>query len=294
MRSRLDHEVQQQRLANDSSLPHALLYTNHRQHLTQQLLRHSGSDQSLCILGAGNCNDVELDALLQHYRQVHLVDLDSVALDHALDHALARLPESEIEPNRERIHRHAPVDLSGMLPVLDRWQRFQLTPEELMRHPEATAQAIAQRLGAQFDVVASACLITQMQLAVLQALGESHRLFQAIRHTLSVTHLRTLAALTRPGGRVVFASDLVASDHLPLPDNASATTDAELKAVFEGAVRQGTAMHVAHPGILGAILRDDPILERDLQPEPISDVWLWHQGPARRFLVYAQHFVRGA
>lgn len=284
MPSRLDHEVNQQRLANESSLPHAALYATHREHLTQQLLRHGGPDQALCILGAGNCNDVELDTLLQRYRELHLVDLDAIALDHAL----ARLPESE----RHRVHCHAPVDLSGMLPSLDRWQRFQLTPEDLIRHPEATAQALQQRLGATFDVVASACLITQMQLAVLQALGENHRLFQAIRHTLSVTHLRTLAALTRPGGHVVFASDLVASDHLPLPADASATTDAELIAVFEDAVRQGTAMHVAHPGILGSILRDDPILKRDVRPEPITNVWLWQQGPARRFLVYAQHLVR--
>lgn len=283
MVSRLDHEVQQQRLANASSLPHALLYTHHRQHLTQQLLRHGGSERSLCILGAGNCNDVELDALLQHYRELHLVDLDRVALEHALD----RVPES----GRQRVHAHAPVDLSGMLPVLDRWQRFQLTPEDLIRHPETTAQALRKRLGADFDVVASACLITQMQLAVLQTLGESHRLFQAIRHTLSVTHLRTLAALTRPGGRVILASDLVANDHLALPDDAS-STDAELKAVFDEAVRQGAAMHVAHPAVIGAMLRDDPILARELRPEPIRDVWLWQQGPARRFLVYAQHFAK--
>lgn len=285
MPSRLDHEVNQQRLANQSSLPHAPLYTSHRQHLTRELLPRASSEpvSSICILGAGNCNDVELDTLLQHYREVHLVDLDA----QALEHALARVPEGE----RHRVHCHAPLDLSGMLPTLDRWQRFQLTPEELIRHPEATAQALAKRLGAEFDVVASACLITQMQLAVLQALGENHRLFQAIRHTLSVTHLRTLTALTRPGGRVVFASDLVASDHLPLADDASAT---DLQRILDDAVREGHAMYVAHPGVLGAILRDDPLLKRDLRPEPITNVWLWQQGPARRFLVYAQHFVRAS
>jgi len=283
MPSRLDHEVDQQRLANESSLPHAQLYTNHRQHLTQQLVRaaSSGSTDSICILGAGNCNDVDLDALLQHYREVHLVDLDAAALEQAR----ARIPE----PHRDRTHCHAPVDLSGMLPHLDRWQRFQLTPEELIRHPEATAQALSKLLGTAFDVVASACLITQMQLAVLQSLGENHRFFHAIRHTLSVTHLRTLAALTRPGGHVVFASDLVASDHLPLADDASA---ADLKRLFDGATRQGNAMYVAHPDVLGAILRDDPLLKRELHPEPIHDVWLWQQGPARRFLVYARHLRR--
>lgn len=284
MPSRLDHEIDEQRLANQSSLPHAPLYANHRQHMTRQLVRGASTQPptgSICILGAGNCNDVELETLLQYYRQVHLVDLDAVALDQAR----ARVAAAD----RDRLTCHATVDLSGMLPSLERWQRFQLTPEELIRHPDSTAEALAARLGTDFDVVASACLLTQMQLAVLQALGESHRFFQAIRHTLSVTHLRTLASLTRPGGRAVLASDLVASDHLPLTEE---TTDADLQRTFEDAVRHGNAMYVAHPGVLGAILRDDPVLKRELHAEPIRDIWLWQQGPARRFLVYAQHLAR--
>lgn len=283
MPSRLDHEIHEQQLANQSALPHSALYENHRQHLTQALLRGAASDatESICILGAGNCNDVELGRLVQHYREVHLVDLDTSALHGARD----RLPESE----RARLHCHAPVDLSGMLVHLERWRRFQLTAEELMGHPDTAAQALARQLAGPFDVVASACVLTQMQLAVLNALGEKHQLFQAIRHTLSVTHFRTLAALARPGGRIVFASDLVASDHVALPTDSS---DADLEPLFDDVVRSGNAMYVAHPGVLATILRDDPVLARDLSAAPIRDRWLWQQGPARTFLVYAQHFTR--
>lgn len=283
MPSRLDHEIQEQRLANQSALPHSAIYENHRRHLTRELLRGAASDQaeSICLLGAGNCHDVELSTLLQSYGEVHLVDLDASALQQAQD----RLAENQ----RPHVHCHAPVDLSGMLAHVERWGRFQLTPEELMAHPDTVARALASRLGGPFDVVASVCVLTQMQLAVLNALGEHHRLFQAIRHTLSVTHLRTLASLTRPGGRVVFASDLVASDHLALPLDAS---DADLQSLFDEAVRNGNAMYVAHPGVLGAILRDDPVLARDLSAEPVRDLWLWQQGPARTFLVYAQHLAR--
>ena len=282
MPSRLDHEIHEQQLANQSARPHSALYGNHRQHLTRELLRAaSDSAGSLCILGAGNCNDVDLGLLVQHYREVHLVDLDAVALQRATD----RLPESE----RARLHCHAPVDLSGMLANLERWGRFQLTPEELMGHPDTAAQALTQELGGPFDVVASACVLTQMQLAVLRALGEKHRLFEAIRHTLSVTHLRTLASLSRPGGRAVFASDLVASDHVALPPDIS---DADLEALFHAVVQNGNAMYVAHPGVLATILRDDPVLARDLDANPIREIWLWQQGPARTFLVYAQHFAR--
>ena len=34
----------------------------------------------LCVLGAGNCNDLDLAALLRAHREVHLVDLDAEAL----------------------------------------------------------------------------------------------------------------------------------------------------------------------------------------------------------------------
>jgi hypothetical protein len=175
-----------------------------------------------------------------------------------------------------------------MLDKLERWGRFQVTPEELAAHPGVAASAIGEAVGGPFDVVVSACVVTQMQLAILNALGDTHRLFPAIRHTLTVTHLRSLAALTRVGGRAVLATDLVASDHL----NLSSRSGMDLRAVFDQVVKDGNVMYVAHPRVFYSVITDDPTLKRTVTSNKPQAVWLWEQGPNRTFLVYAMDLVR--
>ncbi len=283
MASFLNSEIEQQRAANRSALPFSELYSGHREHLTARILEatNAGAAASLCVLGAGNCYDIDLEQIASTYRRVHLVDLD----EQAVLRARQALPDNV----RSRVVCHAPLDLSGMLTRLERWKRLEVTPEELMQHPEVTANALATELGTDFDVVVSACVMSQMQLSVLNSLGDRHQLFQAVRHTLSVTHLRTLARLTRPGGRAVFAADVAASDHLHLDHSASPS---ELRSVFDRIVREGNVIYVSHPGVLGAIVLDDPALKRQVELGAIADVWLWRQGPQRTFMVYALDIKR--
>ena len=278
MVSSLRSEIEEQRAANQSALPFSELYSGHREHLTTRILagNDSSAELSLCILGAGNCYDIDLEKLTSAYQKVHLVDLD--------EEALLRAREGVPSALRSRIFCHAPLDLSGMLTRLERWKKLEVTPEELIRHPEGTADALALQLGATFDVVVSACVMSQMQLSVLNTLGDRHQLFQAVRHTLSVTHLRTLARLIRPGGRGVFAADVVASDHLPIEATASPS---EIRSVFDRIVSEGNVIYVSHPGVLRAIALDDPALKRQIELGGIADVWLWRQGPQRTFMVYA-------
>ena len=105
---------------------------------------------------------------------------------------------------------------------LERWAAMQVTPEELMRHAAEASNGLRARLAGPFDVVLSACLLTQMQLGLLTVLGERHPLFEAARFTLTLSHLRVLTALTAPGGRLLFACDLTADDIAPSIANAGA------------------------------------------------------------------------
>lgn len=282
MPSRLKVEIEQQAAANASALPFLGLYAEHRQNLTREILRLAPDPPGgrLCILGAGNCYDVELPRLIAAFHEVHLVDIDG----RALERARQSLPEE----GRSKVTLHAPVDLSGMTGKLARWQRYQVTPDELMSHPEQVAEETVKQLG-RFQVVVSACVLTQMQRMVLESLTDRHRLFPAIRHTLTVAHLRVLVALAEPGGRMLFASDLVASDHLDLSGAKSAS---DLKAIFEEVVRAGNVIFVAHPELLKAILRDDPVLRREASFGGDPSLWLWQQGPHRTFMVYAMELAR--
>src|SRR4051794_15221122 len=170
-------QASEQALANQSALAHFSSFEVHRQRLTAFALSAAPkSDATLCVLGAGNCFDLDLDALARRYQEVHLVDLDAAALQRAFD----RQPAA----TKERLVLHAPVDLSGLLDRIDRWSRFQVTPEELMGHADATARQLRSGLGGPFDVVLSACMLSQMQLSVLNVLTDQHRLFEAVRWTL--------------------------------------------------------------------------------------------------------------
>ena len=62
------------------------MYAAHRAQVTRLLLEAGGdSPERLCLLGAGNLNDLDLTALLGRYREVVLVDLDGDAIRRGLN-----------------------------------------------------------------------------------------------------------------------------------------------------------------------------------------------------------------
>src|SRR6188768_3878413 len=271
MPSGLD-QAGEQALANLSALPHFSSFGDHRQRLTALAAALApASAGTLCVLGAGNCFDLDLDLIAGRYEAVHLVDLDAGALEGAVARQQAA--------TRERLVLHAPLDLSGLLDRIDRWSDFQVTPEELMGHADATAAALRARVGGPFDVVLSACMLSQMQLSVLRVLTEQHRLFEAVRWTLNLTHFRSLAALTRPAGRVLFATD-VSSGNLHALD--ALVPEVDCRALVQQLSSAGKVFDFADPKRIAALLRDDPVLRGAFQPLDMldmSDAWLWSNGP---------------
>jgi len=267
-----------QALANLSALPHFESFGEHRRRLTQLLLAAAPSHapRTLCVLGAGNCFDLDLDALAGCYDALQLVDIDARALEGAFTR--------QAPTTRERLVLHASVDLSGLLERIERWARLEVTPEELIAHPAATAAHLKEQLGGPFDVVLSACMLSQMQLSVLNVLGERHRLFEAVRWTLNLTHFRTLAALTRSSGSALFATD-VSSGQLHALDALAPGVDH--RALVQELARSGAVFDFADPKRLTELFQDDPVLWKAFQSFNVDDGWLWSNGPETQFLVYA-------
>jgi hypothetical protein len=275
--SRVEEQFEDQRASNQSGLPHFDAFRDHRQALTRLLGgAAAGGGERLCVLGAGNAFDLELQELLARFAEVHLVDIDAAAVTRARE----RVPEGP----RSRLSTHAPLDLSGMFQDIERWGRMQVTPQELMAAPAAGAKRIAAALPGPFDVVASTCLLTQLQLTLLQLLGDTHQLFVALREFLTLTHLRTLAGLTKPGGCAVLVTDLCEAAVFPAgrPRN-----QADLVPLMAELVDKGFVIHSSHPGLIRATLDDDPVLKRSFSDSQLSAPWLWQNGPTHRFLVYA-------
>jgi hypothetical protein len=259
------------------------LYADHRAHFSAALLGCApNSGGRLCILGAGKCNDSDLERLSQVFSEIHLVDLEPSALATAM----AR----QTPATRTRLRPHCPVDLSLLSAKrIGKWQRKPPTPAEIEAASASTLAALLTRLPGEFDVVASACVLTQMSFALRGALGEKHAMLAPIRLSLMALHLNTLVGLTRAGGTCLFTSDLVSSTAYPLD---SLPPERDLRSVMADVTNTGTSYFAANPALIREILHRDVLLgERAGEPEML-DPWLWTGPLQRTYLVYALRFAR--
>src|SRR5258708_6411800 len=80
---------------------------SHREHVMSILESVPRTGTSLCVLGAGNLNDLDLRTLTKRFNEVHLVDVDLIAVEFGLRQQGFKVGAG--------IHIHAPVDLTGIL-----------------------------------------------------------------------------------------------------------------------------------------------------------------------------------
>ena len=270
-------ELAEQRSVNLSSRAEAASFAGHRARMTELVCAEAPSSAArLCVLGAGNCNDLELARVCERYAEVHLVDIDGDALASAFD----RLGPAD----RAKVRCHAPIELSGVLAALPRWKTFDVNARELMARPEVAASAIARSLPGPFEVVVSACVLTQLQLSVLRALGDRHRLFEAARYIVNLTHLRTLSALLAPGGAALFVTDAASDRIVPRRELEEAR---DLVALLRELGARGALFHAVNPALIALTCGDDPELRRTLSVAEPRKAWLWQNGPERTLLTYA-------
>lgn len=269
-------ELKRQKTSNKNALPHFKAFAEHRKHLTTLTTERSPQGGTLCVLGAGNCYDLNLEQLLERFEQIHLVDFDKEAVSRARSRLRATL--------QSRIVVHAPVDLSGANDRLAAWRDMKATPEEFMALPKRAATALHGELEGPFDTVLSACLMSQLLLTLRRVLTDRHPLFQAATVTLTLAHLRTLAILCKPSGRALFATDVTSDEIAPL---SKLTRDADAGQFLEELIDSGKVFNALSHETIKALAEDDPTLQRGFRLSEPLDVWTWRNGPARTFLVYA-------
>jgi hypothetical protein len=252
------------------------LYAAHREEFTRAVLsaapKQPHGTARLCVLGAGNCNDLDLSRLTQAYREVHLVDLEPAFVASAVSR--------EGSAVRSRLLPHAPVDLAVLSTKrASKWQRRAPNAAELESAAATTLQGVLSRLPGPFDVVVSACVLTQLGFALTRSFREPHPLLGPLRIATLRTHLQTLIALTAPRGTALFVSDLTSSTQYPL---ATLPSDAKLDEVLRDVVEKRSFYHLAEPELVSDLL-GEIAPERALAP--ISP-WLWTGPLDRTYLVY--------
>ena len=255
-------------------------YASHRAHVRDVLLAHAPAEggaagSKLCLLGAGNGNDLDLAAIVPRFEEVHLVDIDPAAL--------ARLTGRQDPAIRARLRGHGGIDLSGLFRRIGAGRAPATGASRSLELVDAGTAEVLGALPAGFDLVASCCMLSQMSWALRELSGLPKDALPGFEQTLLTIHLRTLLGLLAPGGTALLFADLVSSAVYPLDE---LEPDTDLAALVQQLSDARAAVTVCNPGFIRQLLRRDPVLAASASSPEMGEPWLWTGSKDLTFLVY--------
>jgi len=246
-------------------------FSNHRQRIMALLAPDSQSGERICILGAGNCNDLDLPILAAAFQEVVLVDLDGESLESGI--------RRQGMWGQQGGRAVGGLDVTGKLGVLSTWQAGAILGQADI-DDLAHASALADLAG-RCDVVASTCLLTQLVAGLVHSIGNQHAQFIPAVQKIRLGHFRLLASLLRPGGRLVFACDVVSSDTCP----DLGMDGGRLAAQVDELIRRRNFFTGTSPAAVRDMLQGDAVLATGLEEVESVPPWVWSIG-TRRYAVY--------
>ena len=259
-------------------------YAGHRERL-MSLLAAAGAGQGrdICILGAGNCNDLDTERLATEFSEIHLVDIDPEALE--------RGRESFPASRRDAVALHPNIDLSGFIDRLDEWGDRFPDDRELGRAALEAIQKIVNQIGCRSDVVLSTCVLSQLPIPYRRTWVTSASNWKRLHDAITAVHLATLAATVRPGGHGVMAFDLFGSRRAPGLLGLDQDDGEAIQAFVEEQVGAGEIKLDWDPAAILARLKSSSLSSLVESPR-LTLPWLWNTGDT--LVVYGLLFQRPA
>jgi hypothetical protein len=259
------------------------LYADHRGHV-ERLIVPARPDSRMCVLGAGNCNDLDLRWLTQAFAEVHLVDLDETALARAV-----RRQKCEGLP---QLRLHAPVDLSAAAKAVEGWSAARpdnSAIDQCIRLIQSSPTLVARALGVRpFDLVLSPCVLSQLIVSFRDLIGSEHPRYPELRAAIRAAHLRMMAGLLNRGGRGVLLVDVASTDNFP--DLARVEDDA-IDDLMRTLIRDGKCFRPLTPAAIRSTIQS--LEDRDaIGRATFTRPWRWRLGLSKAFLVYAACFLK--
>jgi hypothetical protein len=262
------------------------LYAGHRRSVRELLtgVPLVSSAPTLCVLGAGNCNDLDLRQLASRFPHMHLVDLDH----DSLNRGVAR---QDLD-STAGIRVHGGVDLTGLIGLMDSWKSLGSAPEQQVRQclqqPVSPLPASLAGLAGTMDVVASVCVLSQLVDSVVSVLGPTHPCFLDMVFFLRREHLRLMLDLLRDGGQGVLITDFVSSD--TCPELAHVPPDQLVSLCIE-VIRRDNFFTGLNPFAVANSLRREPVFQGRIDDVDVSPPWCW-QYITRTYAVAAVMFSK--
>jgi hypothetical protein len=252
------------------------LYSSHRERVTRMLRdARTVSAERLCLLGAGNLNDVDLVGLLAEFREIVLADLDGDALRRGvIRQGLA---------GDARLRIVAPVDVSGVFAELTGLENAQSREAAIERCLLSLSRIPDFGWRGCCDVVASVGLLTQLIEGVTRTIGEPHPRFWDVVSALRTQHLRLMLELAVPGGAAVLVTELVSSDTCP---TLLSVIESDLPELLRREIASRNFYTGTNPAALQQLLRTESRLVGQLASVQFSEPWLW-TFLARTYAVFA-------
>ena len=268
--------IQEQARRNTEADSAWALYAPHRARVTQLLLDAlSSMGERLCLLGAGNLNDLDLATLSTAFREIVLVDVDAAALRRGLSR------QGLAEDARFRVM--APTDVSGVFAELAAMKNDRQVGDEAI---DGCLRTLAQSHGlvehGRYDVVASVGLLTQLIDGVNRSVGESHPRSWELVAAVRMQHLRLMLELTASGGTAVLVTEVVSSDSCP---ELLSVNEENLAKLVRHEVAARNFFTGTNPAALQQLLRTEVKLAEQLANVRFTEPWLW-LFLARTYAVY--------
>ena len=253
-------------------------YRNHRDIVTG-FIRSSASAnaETLCVLGAGHCRDIELNELAARFSNITLVDLN----------------ESDVMGGLKNQN----LDLGGRLEViggLDLCGVFNALCDVRDHQKEETLESIIHRastyvpkpLGV-YDCIASTCVLSQLLFHATECVSERHPKFVDLLQTIRMRHIEIMLNCLKPGGNGLLVTDFVSTESLP---ELFETTD--LKQTLRTAVADKNFLHGLNPAVIDTVFQHEKI-KPQLKSIKITEPWRWAM-PGRIYACFAIIFKKNS
>ena len=253
----------------------------HRQVVTQMLVEiaRTSNRPTLSVWGAGKCDDIELKPLLEHYSEIHLIDLDAGLL--------AQGAAQQKCTNHERLHQVGGVDLSGVHEQLIDYQKASDSQKQsILAEIIETGKNYTLPECGTFDVVASTCVLSQIVNHIVKCVGESNQEFASVMLPVRNRHLELILNKLNPGGTGLFVTDITSSDTLSELNNP----DAKLNELLHQAIAGGNHFHGMNPFAIRHLLTKHAPFANRINDLQISKPWVWN-ATTRRYACVAFKMV---